>query len=1331
MDVATLRILIDADASGAGKGFAAALASSGSWASGTQAHVGQVKGAFSGLESAWGSLSGGEKALVGFGVAAGLIGTVLHSVIAPAIEFESAFAGVKKTVDATPAGFEQIRKGLLDMSTVMPVAAKDLAQIAENAGQLGVKAPDILNFTKVIAELGATTNLSFDQASTQLAQFLSITGSGAAKITPVADALVALGNAGASTESDIVNFSLRLASAFTVAGATQDQILGVASAFASMGIQAEAGGSALSSIITNIADAARGGNTNLNLFAQTAGILPEQFKQIALTNPVEALLLFGEGLRKVIDAGGSVTPILEELGLSGLRTSEVMRLLALNSAAVREQLRISAEQFATGGAAQEEYDKRMATTASHLQVLGQRLDVLKIQLGTPLLGLIVAGADEGTAALGKFVDALTPLGQALAQTLSNGAELASAFWSAIGSSAAQLAIGVLSGATISLTQLLDVINSLGPAGLAVGALAAYFLLFGPGVGAAVIAIDAFSAAVFTSGVASASAAAGVQVFQAAMSVGPLVLLAAELAAIGSAFHDAGTKAEAAGLAMSTSIADAAKSGNFDALAQQLANVRDRQQELEQIGHGDNSWPDRLGKGVQGAAQILTPFTENTVVNAQKELEKLDQLALDNGWSHFESDIRGTASVLGLTEEATLSLANQMGLLQALTAGTADEHIKAQEAMKQFALVNGVLAERLGVSADALASNTLNAGQMATALGITGAQMKFVADSIGKTTFDDLFSDDAAKRAAAMDAIITKVSDEMAVLAKQIGLTTGAYIDQIKAMSDLASAQDTLTKAISGARTALDAITAQQEAVTKATEAYTEAVKKVGNIESFTVAVKAARELSLEYAGLADSPTAAIAKQEELRQQLIKVGEAAGIPKAKILELIATLGLVPPAVLTEIQADGKKAKEEADAVKKALEDVANGKYQAALDLSSDAAVKAAVIKAALEEIAKGNYSAALGITGVPEVTAAILAVTGDAALFAGTPYTGTVGVTGDREASAAILAVTGDAALFASTPYTATASVDGTDVVSAQFAGAQAVGTDFALAPYGATTTLDGSDLVVAQFAGAHAEGTLFATAGYVASTSLDGTDQIVSQFSGAHAEGNSFANQPYDANATLAGTDQVVSQFAGARAEGTAFATSYAASASVSGIEEVQSAFAGARASGQAFATGYHATATLSTTTTNTTINQTINRPVSGAFAGGGISFAEGGMSAGVREVPGWANIYAPVTPYRIFAEPTTGGEAYIPLAESKRPRSIQIWQETGRHLGVFADGAVSEGLAFRGPNVSSRQFTISAPINLQVTAGPGMDTVAVAELAGRAVRKALAAVAADFQNIR
>ncbi len=58
---------------------------------------------------------------------------LVKSVVSTGIEFESAFAGVKKTVNATDEEFDEFEKGLRDMSKVMPTTASELANIAESA----------------------------------------------------------------------------------------------------------------------------------------------------------------------------------------------------------------------------------------------------------------------------------------------------------------------------------------------------------------------------------------------------------------------------------------------------------------------------------------------------------------------------------------------------------------------------------------------------------------------------------------------------------------------------------------------------------------------------------------------------------------------------------------------------------------------------------------------------------------------------------------------------------------------------------------------------------------------------------------------------------------------------------------------------------------------------------------------------------------------------------------------------------------------------------------------------------------------------------------------
>jgi len=82
--------------------------------------------------------------------------------------------------------------------------------------------------------------------------------------------------------------------------------------------------------------------------------------------------------------------------------------------------------------------------------------------------------------------------------------------------------------------------------------------------------------------------------------------------------------------------------------------------------------------------------------------------------------------------------------------------------------------------------------------------------------------------------------------------------------------------------------------------------------------------------------------------------------------------------------------------------------------------------------------------------------------------------------------------------------------------------------------------------------------------------------------------------------------------------------------------------------------------------------------AGGGVAklgaaarfgFADGGV------LPSSAMIQ-PATAGRglvQWAEPSTHGEAFIPLSPAKRGRSVDIWQQTGKMLGQFADGGFTD----------------------------------------------------------
>ena len=194
-------------------------------------------------------------------IAAIAITAVATAAIVVGSGFESAFAGVKKTVNATDAEFAVLEQDIRDMAKNMPMTAEEIAGIAEAAGQLGIKTKNISSFTKTMADLGVATNLTSEDAATQFARFANITGMSQNNFDRLGSSVVALGNNMATTESEITSMAMRLAGAGAQVNMSESEILGFAAALSSVGIEAEAGGSAFSKVMVNMQLAVETGMT--------------------------------------------------------------------------------------------------------------------------------------------------------------------------------------------------------------------------------------------------------------------------------------------------------------------------------------------------------------------------------------------------------------------------------------------------------------------------------------------------------------------------------------------------------------------------------------------------------------------------------------------------------------------------------------------------------------------------------------------------------------------------------------------------------------------------------------------------------------------------------------------------------------------------------------------------------------------------------------------------------------------------------------------------------------------------------------------------------------
>lgn len=348
--------------------------------------------------------------LTAFGVAT--TGALVLSAKA-AIDWESAFAGVRKTVDGSDAEMAALEGELRNLAKTLPATHQEIAAVAEAAGQLGVRRQDIIGFTRTMIDLGESTNLSADEAATSIAQFANVMGTAGEDVDNLGSALVALGNDGASTERDIILMAQRIAGAGKLVGATEADVLALSNAMASVGITAELGGGVISRVMQDIYTAVKTGGDAVQGFADVSGMSAEEFTRAFEADPVRAMNTFIQGLNGVEASGGNVVGMLKDLGFRS--TEEASVLLRLKGAGdlLTESLDLGSRAWEENNALALEASRRYETTASQLQVAKNNVTDAAIAFGEVLLPAI-KGASEGVA---EFADWMSELPDPIRNTV--------------------------------------------------------------------------------------------------------------------------------------------------------------------------------------------------------------------------------------------------------------------------------------------------------------------------------------------------------------------------------------------------------------------------------------------------------------------------------------------------------------------------------------------------------------------------------------------------------------------------------------------------------------------------------------------------------------------------------------------------------------------------------------------------------------------------------------------------------------------------------------------------------------------------------------------------
>lgn len=367
--------------------------------------VGQAQQTLSNLEPVvarqWWGLQNLSRAFGAFGsFVAGGFGMAIKE----AIGWESAMVGIQRTTGASGAELDDLEAKLRKVAETTPIAVSELANLAEQAGALGIANTDIPEFVRVLGNLIAATNLTTADVD-DLARVLNILQVPVESFDRFASTLLEVGRNTAATETEILAMAKRFAPAAQAAGVLADEVLAISAAIISLGPRAEAGGTAVNKTFFDMSTAITKGGSDLELFAQVSGKTTDQFVSDFQNKPAQTFADFVTGLGHMEGGLLTVNKVLADLGITEVRQRQALIALADGTQLTGDQQRdlnaildMAHKAWRDNTALVEVAHQRYGTTAAQLTLLRNRLGAVANTIGQQILPY-----------LGWFIDRLADL----------------------------------------------------------------------------------------------------------------------------------------------------------------------------------------------------------------------------------------------------------------------------------------------------------------------------------------------------------------------------------------------------------------------------------------------------------------------------------------------------------------------------------------------------------------------------------------------------------------------------------------------------------------------------------------------------------------------------------------------------------------------------------------------------------------------------------------------------------------------------------------------------------------------------------------------------------
>lgn len=348
------------------------------------------------------------------GVAAGVVNTTKE-----AVAFESEMLDVTKYVSGltddngkvVKENYDEMSKGILDLSTQIPYTAEELTRLAAAAGQSGKNMDDLLGkeqFLKDVAEMGTAMDISADQAGDWAAKWEVAFDTDHEGVTKLADQINYLGAHYATTAAEIAQTVNDTGSLGMIAGMDTDQTAALSTALLAMGVNSNTVATSIRRMYTNLTMGSKATKAQKEAFEEL-GFSATQFAKDMQKVDANGKSLAPEALKRLFTAIGQqdedkqvgyLKTLLGQWAIeSGAKLTGNLKLFVDTLDDVSDASKYTGSMY-------KEFMLKCETSESVLEMLSNAWRAVRIEVGNNFLPILKDVAGFGLDKLNDFRAAL-------------------------------------------------------------------------------------------------------------------------------------------------------------------------------------------------------------------------------------------------------------------------------------------------------------------------------------------------------------------------------------------------------------------------------------------------------------------------------------------------------------------------------------------------------------------------------------------------------------------------------------------------------------------------------------------------------------------------------------------------------------------------------------------------------------------------------------------------------------------------------------------------------------------------------------------------------------